>query len=90
MNKLYGTAICKVRDELIKARHEKKITLKQIRERLTEVLAESKHSEIIQMQIVEMVEYRHYDRITCPVEQAMHDAVCNHIVKEIMKYRNNS
>jgi hypothetical protein len=82
MNKLSGTTACKMRDILIVARHDKKITLKQITKRLCDMPME----KWLQAQIIEMVEYRQYDRITCPVEQAMHDAVCYHIVCEIKEY----
>ena len=82
MNKLTGTTACSIRDKLIAARHNKEITLKQITDRLSNM----EMPMWLQGQIVEMVEYRQYDRITCPVEQAMHDAVCYHIVCEISKY----
>jgi hypothetical protein len=79
MNKLTGTTACLIRDKLIDARHNKEITLKQITDRLCERGMEN----WLMAQIIEMVEYRQYERITCPIEQAMHDAVCYHIVCEI-------
>jgi hypothetical protein len=80
--KLTVTTACLIRDKLIKDWHNKKITLSQITERLCEY----DMPEWLKGQIIEMVEFRQYDRITCPVEQAMHDAVCYHIVCEIKKY----
>lgn len=79
--KLKGTTACKMRDALIKARFEKKITLKQITDRLCK-------QEIpmwLQSQIIQMVKYREYYRITCPVELAMEAAVNYKILQEIIK-----
>jgi len=82
MIQLTGTTACLIRDKLIEARNNKKITPTQITDRLSK----RKMEEWLKGQIIEMVEYRQYDRITCPIEQAMHDAVCYHIVCEIQEH----
>lgn len=77
---LTDTTACNMRDELLKARRDKKITLDQITKRLSKM-------EIplwLQSQILQMRKYREYDRITCPVELAMEAAVNLHILNEIM------
>ena len=77
---LEGTSACKMRNELQKARGEKKITLKEI----TDKLSKMELPKWLQSEILQMVDYRKYDRTTCPVEQAMEKAVCFHVLNEIM------
>ena len=77
---LEGTAACLMRDELKKARFEKKITLKEI----TDKLSKMELPKWLQSQILQMSNHRKYDRITCPIEQAMEAAVNYHIVNELM------
>jgi len=77
---LEGTAACSMRDELKKARFEKKITLKEI----TDKLSKMELPKWLQSQILQMSNHRKYDRITCPIEQAMEAAVNYHIVNELM------
>lgn len=77
---LEGTAACSMRDELKKARFEKKITLKEI----TDKLSKMELPKWLQSQILQMSNHRKYDRITCPIEQAMEAAVNYHIVKELI------
>lgn len=77
---LEGTAACSMRDELKKARFENKITLKEITDRLSKM----ELPKWLQCQILQMSNHRKYDRVTCPIEQAMEAAVNYHIVKELM------
>lgn len=77
---LEGTSACKMRDELLKARSEKRINLKEI----TDKLSKLEIPKWLQSEILQMSNHRKYDRITCPVEQAMESAVAFHILKEIM------
>ena len=78
---LTGTNACKIRDTLLKARAEKKITLKQITDRLFE------HGipDWLQTEILQMVNHNKMKRITCPVELAMEAAVSSIILEEILK-----
>lgn len=76
MLQLQGTSACIMRDELMQARTNKLITCKEITDRMCK-------QDIplwLQSQIIQMVNHRKYERITCPVEQAMEAAVCYHIV----------
>lgn len=77
---LEGTSACKMRDELLKARSLKKITLKEI----TDKLSKLEIPKWLQSEILQMSNHRKYDRITCPIEQAMEAAVNYHIVNELM------
>lgn len=76
-----GTPACIMRDELRQARADKKITL----EGITQKLSKMELPNWLQAQIIQMAEFRKYDRITCPIEQAMLSAVCSHIITEIQK-----
>jgi hypothetical protein len=78
---LEGTAACKLRDALLIAKREKRVTCKQI----TDHLSKRKLPKWLQSQILQMAAHRQYERITCPVEQAMEAAVHVHIIKEIRK-----
>jgi len=75
-----GTTACQMRDELFKLRCEKRITPTQITKRLTAI----DMPDWLRGEIIQMTSYNQYSRITCPIEQAMLQAVCNHIVKELM------
>jgi hypothetical protein len=77
---LEGTAACTMRDELKKARYEKKITLKEI----TDKLSKMELPTWLQGQILQMTNHRKHERITCPVEQAMEAAVSSHILNELI------
>lgn len=77
---LEGTAACILRNKLKQARFEKKITCKEI----TDKLSKMKLPKWLQSQILQMTNHRKYDRITCPIEQAMEAAVCYHIVCELI------
>lgn len=85
MIQLNDTSACLMRDELRSAWLNKKITLTQIKDRLCKL----EIPEWLQSQILEMVEYRKYDRITCPIEQAMEAAVCYKIVQKLIKEEKN-
>ena len=85
MIQLNDTSACLMRDELIKARYDKKITLKQITDRLCELDI----PDWLQSQILEMTDYRKYERTTCAVEQAMEAAVCYKIVEKLLKEEKN-
>jgi len=81
MIQLNGTAATKLRDSLKSHWLNGEITLKQIETRL-----EKKELPMwLQSQIVEMVNFRQYDRETCPVEQAMFGSVCGIIINEIIE-----
>lgn len=80
MIQMIGTAACEMRDRLIIARREKKITLAKITDKLSKI----ELPKWLQSQILQMVEYRKYDRITCPIEQAMEAAVHYHILNDII------
>jgi hypothetical protein len=73
-----GNAIL-IRDGLLKAKIENKITCKEI----TLKLSKLELPKWLQSEILQMVNYKKYDRITCPIEQAMEAAVNIHIIKEI-------
>jgi len=77
---LDGTAACLMRDTLKKARFEKKITPKEIKNKLSKM----ELPKWLQGQILQMVNHRQYERITCPIEIAMESAVFYHILNEIM------
>ena len=81
MIQLNDTSACLLRDELKSVKFDKKITLKQIEDRLTK----TEIPNWLEGEIIEMVEYRKFDRCTSPVEQAMYQAVCNKIVDNLMK-----
>jgi len=75
-----NTSACKMRDELIKARYEKKITPSEITDRLSKINI----PDWLQAQIIQMVNYRKLERLTCAVELAMEAAVCRIILEEII------
>lgn len=77
---LEGNAACSMRDKLKKVRFEKKITLKEI----TNKLSNMELPKWLQSQILQMSNHRKYDRITCPIEQAMEAAVSYHILNELI------
>ena len=77
--KLQGTNACMMRDELIKARYDKKITLKEI----TTKLAKQHLPDWLQSEILQMTNHNKSKRITCAVELAMEAAVCIKILDEI-------
>ncbi len=81
---LDGTPACLIRDSLMKARAKKEITLKEI----TNSLSKISIPDWLQSQILQMSNYRKWDRITCPVEQAMEAAVHFHLLNNIMSERN--
>ena len=74
-----GTPACIMRDILIEAHASKKIKYKEITVRLYEAGIPM----WLQQQIVQMCNFNSYKRITCPVEQAMQDAVYSCILDEI-------
>lgn len=79
MLKLENTSACSMRDKLRKEWFDKKITASQITDRLSKI-------EIpywLQCEIIQMVNYRKYDRTTCAIELAMEAAICIKIVQEI-------
>ena len=80
MIKLEGTTACLMRDELEKARFDKKITTGQI----TNKLSKMELPDWLISQTLQMEQYRKFDRCTCPIEQAMAQAVYNKIVKDLM------
>ena len=75
-----GTTACDMRDQLIKAVFAKQITPKQITNRLTKIDL----PDFLRGQIIAMCRFNETTRCTCFVEQAMYQAVCNHIVRELM------
>lgn len=75
-----GTAACDMRDQLLKLVFAKKITPKQITDRLTK----TDLPDFLRGQIIAMCQFNEMKRCTCFVEQAMYQAVCNHIVRELM------
>ena len=79
MLQLTNTSACLIRDKLRNNWLNNKIKLSEITERLSDLDIPN----WLQGEIIQMCEYRMYDRITCPVEQAMLKAVCYKIVKEI-------
>jgi hypothetical protein len=81
MIQLTNTTACKIRDNLKSLWLNNKIKLHEITNRLCKI----ELPNWLQSQIIEMCDYRKYERCTCPVEQAMFDAVCYHIVVEITK-----
>ncbi len=78
---LTGTTACKMRDELLKARSQKKITLKEITDRL----CKQHIPEWLQGQIIQMTNHNRNKRITCPIEQAMEAAVSYKILLQVIK-----
>lgn len=78
---LTGTPACLLRDQLSKARFEKRITPKKITTRLIKIGLPN----WLQKDIIAMVRYNQSNRSTCPIEQAMFDAVCALILKELMQ-----
>ena len=81
MLQLQGTSACIMRDELVKARKAKKITLQGI----TDKLCLLDIPNWLQSQILQMVSHRKNERITCPVELAMEKAVSYKILQDILK-----
>jgi len=81
MIKLTGTTACTMRDKLVSCWLNKDIKLSEITDRLTKI----EIPDWLESQILQMVHYRQLDRCTCPVEQAMFQAVCNKIVDKLMK-----
>lgn len=78
---LTGTAATILRDLLIKEWFEKKITPSQISERLKKIDL----PEILESQILQMVNYRNTERITCPIELAMEKAVHAKFLERIIQ-----
>jgi len=72
---------CLMRDKLIEARRKNKITLKEITNKLCKI----EMPMWLQSEILQMTNYKKYERITCPIEQAMEAAVNYHILNEIMR-----
>lgn len=81
MIQLTGTAACILRDELSKAWFSNQIELSEITNRLGRMVI----PEFLKSQIIQMCEYRKYDRITDPIEQAMEKAIHFQIVRDIIK-----
>ncbi len=81
MLQLENTSACLMRDRLSKERYAKKITTSQITDRLSKI----EIPDWLQAEILQMVNYRKYDRTTCPVEQAMEAAIISKIVEQILK-----
>jgi len=82
---LEGTAACTMRDKLISAKFKGEITCKEITERLYNI----EIPEWLEAQILQMVQYRWTERITCPIELAMEKAVHRKIVDRIIKEERN-
>lgn len=83
---LQGTSATIMRDELKKEWFSKRIKLHEITDRLSKL-------EIpywLRGQIIEMSEYRKYDRIKDDIEEAMINAVFYHIVKELLQKEKNN
>jgi hypothetical protein len=80
MIQLNGTNATEMRDILKQNRSDKLINPREITERMVKATI----PQWLRSQILEMVQYREYDRCTCPIEQAMAQAVYNLIVKELM------
>lgn len=78
---LHGTTATLMRDKLKKEWFAKRIKLHEIKDRLCKL----EIPEFLRSQIIQMSEYRKYDRIKDCIEEAMFDAVCYHIVKELME-----
>lgn len=76
-----GTSACGMRDQLWSAYISKKITPKKI----TEKMSNMDIPTWLRSEIVSMVRFNELKRCTCPVEQAMFQAVCNHIVRELVE-----
>lgn len=77
---LHGTTATLMRDKLKEEWFAKRIKLHEIKDRLCKL----EIPEFLRSQIIQMSEYRKYDRIKDSIEEAMFDAACYHIVKEIM------
>ena len=77
---LEGMAACKMRDELWILVHAGELKRSEITSRMTKVDL----PQWLRAQIIVMCTHNQYKRCTDPVEQAMHQAVCNKIVKELM------
>lgn len=76
---LQNTSACLMRDELQKARLEKRINLKQI----TDKLCKLDMPLWLQSEILQMVHYNQYKRYTDPIEQAMEAAVNYKIILQL-------
>lgn len=76
---IHGTIATEMRDKLKSEWFAKKIKLHQIKDRLCKL----EIPEWLRSQIIQMSEYRKYDRIKDCIEEAMFDAVCYHIAKEL-------
>lgn len=77
---LTDTSACLMRDELYKAISAKTITKKEITERLYK----ADIPDWLQAEILQMANYRKYDRITDPVEQAMEAAIHRKIIHQLV------
>ena len=77
---LTGTAATILRDLLMKEWFNKRITPSQIADRLKKIYI----PEVLESQILQMVDYRRTERITCPVELAMEKAVHAKILDRII------
>lgn len=77
---LEGTTACALRDKLKEAFYQKKITLKEITDKLCKIVL----PEWLQAEILQMVSHNQYKRCTCPIEQCMEKAVHYFILKQIL------
>lgn len=77
---LHGTTATIMRDKLKEEWFSKRIKLHEIKDRLCKI----EIPKWLQSQIIQMSEHRKYDRVKDSIEEAMFDAVCYHIVKELM------
>jgi len=79
---LQNTPACKMRDALWVATFSNKvITRKEITDRLSKI----EIPDWLQADILQMADHRKYERLTCPVEQAMEAAIHYKIVDELVK-----
>lgn len=82
---LHGTSATIMRDKLQEEWFAKRIKLHEITDRLCKL----EIPDWLRGQIIEMSEYRKYDRIKDCVEEAMFNAVCYHIVKDLLESNQN-
>jgi len=78
----FGTIACEIRDQLRQYRSRKEINLTQITEGLYKVGI----PDWLQSQILQMVNFNKYQRITCPIELAMEQAVHRNIIDNITNH----
>lgn len=82
-SRLEETQACWLRDQIIDALHEKKVTLKEVGERLRK--CEELKDKRFQAQIIQMVQHNELERITCKVELELFGAVTYHMIDKIIK-----